>query len=382
MGAIIAASTASADGEDPLAFLIAPLTPEVFLERHYERAPLLASASDPDRFGALLSLPAVETFIDTADLREDMVTLVRSGRILERERYVAASGRVIPSAVAEAYGGGATIILQHLQDSLPSLAALCRALEARFSAHTQTNIYVTPPGAQGFAPHDDLHDVFVLQVSGTKKWRLYEQPGPAPLEFELRPGDCLYIPRGLVHDAQSMPGAPSLHVTLGLIGNSWYDLLAAALAALAGRDPELRRLLPLGPARAEFGREAIRRGFLAAAERLADPQLADEALDRLINDFLRDRRPKVGGFLTAPWQEAARRPHRLRPLTPWRLAREGRDLVLIGPGGDLRFEAAEENALHLALSGQAFEPATLPCSDPNRLFLRLSSNGYLVPAAP
>jgi len=365
--------------DDPLAFLVAPVPPEAFLERHYERAPLVSAGSDPGRFASLLSLEMVDRFIDTADLRQDMVALVRSGRIVDAARYVAPSGRVIPSAVVEEYLGGATIILQHLQDSLRSLGEFCGALEARFSAHTQTNVYLTPPGAQGFAPHHDTHDVFVLQISGTKKWRLYESQQLPPRGLELRPGDCLYIPRGLTHDASSTEEA-SLHVTVGVIGKSWHDLLAAALAALGRRDAELGRLLPLGHAGPAVDRQAIRRGFLVAAERLADPRLADEALDMLIDDFLRDRRPKVGGVLAIPAREAASRPHRLRPLTPWRLRSEGRDLILTGPGGDLRFDSAQEEALHLALSGTVFEPLRLPCPDPQRLFHKLWSNGYLVPA--
>ena len=34
----------------------------------------------------------------------------------------------------------------------------------------QINAYITPPENQGFAAHYDTHDVFVLQVSGSKRW--------------------------------------------------------------------------------------------------------------------------------------------------------------------------------------------------------------------
>ena len=36
------------------------------------------------------------------------------------------------------------------------------------------NVYLTPPGTQGFAPHFDDVDVFLLQLEGRKHWRLYE----------------------------------------------------------------------------------------------------------------------------------------------------------------------------------------------------------------
>jgi ribosomal protein L16 Arg81 hydroxylase len=97
---------------------------------------------------------------------------------------------------------------------LPSLANLCRAVERTFSSHFQTNIYLSPPHAQGFKTHFDSHDVFVLQVSGSKLWTLYDTgvvlplrgqafdpdkhaPGPPTRELTLHSGDVLYCPRGL-----------------------------------------------------------------------------------------------------------------------------------------------------------------------------------------
>ena len=33
--------------------------------------------------------------------------------------------------------------------------------------------YLTPPGTQGFAPHWDDIEVFILQLEGKKHWKLY-----------------------------------------------------------------------------------------------------------------------------------------------------------------------------------------------------------------
>jgi len=32
---------------------------------------------------------------------------------------------------------------------------------------------LTPPGSQGFAPHFDDIEAFVIQLEGKKRWRLY-----------------------------------------------------------------------------------------------------------------------------------------------------------------------------------------------------------------
>jgi hypothetical protein len=74
-----------------------------------------------------------------------------------------------PSPRRKFAGVGATIILPQLHFRVPALATLCRLLERRFSQRFQADIYLTPPGAQGFGTHYDNHDVFILQVAGSKK---------------------------------------------------------------------------------------------------------------------------------------------------------------------------------------------------------------------
>jgi len=367
--------------DDPLASLVAPLLPEAFLAHHHGHAPLLCAGADPDRFAHLLTPGELDAFIDTADLRADMVTLARAGRIVERAHYVSAAGRVIPSALAEHYLDGATIILQHLHDSIGTLGALCRQLELRLSAHAQANVYLTPAGAQGFAPHADTHDVFVLQIAGRKQWRLHggaQGMGPGPAEaFTLGPGDCLYIPRGVVHDAASGEQGPSLHITLGLVANSWADLLTAALAQFAEAEPMLGEALPPGYARPDFDPRALEAGLQRIGDRLDIPRLMRAALARLTDDYLRDRRPQVRGVFASSFSAGGPHRYRARPAGQWRLREGGCDLVLVGPGGNLRFDADEGHALKIALSGRAFAPADLPGRDPRRLIRKLWANGYL-----
>ena len=68
------------------------------------------------------------------------------------------------------------------------------------------------------------------------------------LDAVLRPGDCLYLPRGHLHAATALGGV-STHVTIGV--HAWNghvlaeQLLAVALDRLAG-DEDVRGSLPLG----------------------------------------------------------------------------------------------------------------------------------------
>jgi lysine-specific demethylase/histidyl-hydroxylase NO66 len=133
------------------------------------------------------------------------------------------------------------------------------------------NVYLTPPGTQGFALHFDDIDAFVLQLSGTKSWKVYapndkeallpRQPptahfepgshGDPVLEVDLTPGDLLYLPRGAPHQAVASPDSHSLHVTISTNQmNSWADLfeiaIPRALELAAEEHPALRQTLPLG----------------------------------------------------------------------------------------------------------------------------------------
>ena len=104
----------------------------------------------------------------------------------------------------------------------------------------------------------------------------------------------------------------------------------------------------------------------------------DSAFDLLADNFVRGRRPNVSGVITAAVsgpQEGDR--FRRRRFVPWNVADDEGKLVLIGPGGDLDFEADDGDALDIALSGAPFTAADLKCKAPAELIKTLWSGGYL-----
>ena len=174
--------------EEPLGWLLGRAA-EGFLAGAFEREPLIVHHDDPQRFRALLSIPAVDRKVAEQDLREGMLAMVDATRPVDVTDFVASSGAIDRVAVARLYGRGATIILNQVHQSDIALAAFCRSVERVFSCHVQTNIYLTPPGSQGFHTHYDNHDVFVLQIEGEKTWRLYDQAVEAPYRGErFEPG--------------------------------------------------------------------------------------------------------------------------------------------------------------------------------------------------
>jgi lysine-specific demethylase/histidyl-hydroxylase NO66 len=104
---------------------------------------------------------------------------------------------------------------------------------------------LTPEDSQGFAPHYDDIEAFILQVEGKKRWKLYrprtedeelprfssrnfteDECGELIYDVVLEEGDLLYFPRGTVHQARAVKGNHSLHITLSCYQlNSYADLM-------------------------------------------------------------------------------------------------------------------------------------------------------------
>ena len=380
--------------EDALGFLIAPVTREAFLEKYYEREALVTARGEPRRYADLLTLESLDHFIASANLREGMVDLASQKNRIARDTYVDDRGRISSVGIAENYLRGATVILPHLHESMSNLGEFSRSLEEVFSCHVQTNIYLTPSGNQGFPPHYDNHDVFVMQIAGSKAWRFYgvpveipyrgeefqvgrHQPGEVSKEFTLNPGDCVYIPRGLMHDAENVGDAPSLHITVGLIVKTWADLLLEAISELALSEPGFRRSLPAGFAGREFDREEARRHFTTLTQLIATKASMDNAFDLLADNFVRARKPNVSGVIAGAHALKPGDRFKRRRFVPWNVADDEGKLVLIGPGGDLDFKADDGDALEIALSGAPFAAADLKCENPDELVRTLWAAGFL-----
>lgn len=261
---------------------------------------------DPGRYAGLLSLADIEAFLLTDAAAVPQVAMAdgarQGGAGVPPEEFADEQGRVAPHALHARFDAGATLVLSQFQRHHAPLARFCRGLEKAFLHPVQANIYLTPPGAQGFRKHFDGHDVLVLQVSGEKRWRIWDgQPYPdptpntpwdnryipdtEPAELTMRPGDALYVPRGAVHEAMAQAdGEPSLHVTVGLLEPSAASLLRRLLDRLEQDEPRLRAAVPtwrateperlaaaLAPALAALaGAEAAEHAALLVLGRLTD----------------------------------------------------------------------------------------------------------------
>ncbi len=303
--------TAETGALSDFARAIAPVTPETFFAEYFEKRHLVVRREQADYFRDLLSVADIDHVLTHMQLPVEDMNMVNNGTRIEPDDYAMPSGHVDAVRAAQQFAKGGTIILPGLQRRLPKLAAYCRSLETVFSCDLQTNIYFTPDNAQGFRTHYDSHDVIVLQMHGSKTWNIYESPMVLPLKsqafdpkgfeagaiidtFVLNAGDMCYVPRGVVHDAIATDEM-SLHITTGLLGPRWIDLLVEALVEQAHHDPALRASVPPGHANEGFDPAPVLAQFRALMARAAEAIDPARALENMGAEFRRRRLPVVGG---------------------------------------------------------------------------------------
>ncbi|ANP46909.1 cupin domain-containing protein [Candidatus Viadribacter manganicus] len=379
---------------DPLGYLIGAGREDDFFARIYEREALVVHNDAPERFAGLISIDDIDRIVTTLDLREGQLALANATAHVDSDAYVDGASFIDRGAVADHYRRGSTIILNQAHQFDPALSRLCRGLEHVFSSHVQTNIYLTPPNAQGFRTHYDNHDVLVIQVEGEKAWRLYDMPIATPFrgegfeqgryeagelrqEFVLKPGDCAYVPRGLMHDAQTSGDKASLHITVGIITRTWADVMLEAVSEVALRSPELRRSLPPGFARPDFDRAKAREHLKTLVSGLANEVQLDPALDLMVDTFIRSRPAHNRFAVRDAGAISAKDKFQAQARTPSRIAEDGDDIIVVCAGGELKFTPEQRPALELALGGTKFGVGDLKVEKADALVSTLLAYGLI-----
>ena len=400
---------------DPLQRLTG-LTVRDFGTSYWGIAPLLLLAAQrpADDLSDLLSRETVDDLLSGRGLRTPFARMTLNGDVIPAHRYTRSGGpgaeiadQVASDKVLAEFSAGATIVLQGLHRNWPPIQRFADALASQLGHPVQVNAYVTPPLEAGLAPHYDVHDVFVVQFAGRKRWRIHEPVWELPLrsqpwnkrksavdarsaetpliETVLECGDAMYLPRGYIHAAQSL-GEISGHLTIG-VHPVTRETLAEHVFGELGDDIGLRQALPAG---ADLFDQATMTGELTAT--IAELHAAIDRLD-LAAVARRVERALASTVRAAPLRPleqfaaaAALTPEvfvRLRAGTNVALRGDGAEVVVEAGDTRLRFPKSAIDAVRMAVSGEAVCAAQLPdaASAPAvELIARLLRDGIVVPA--
>lgn len=332
----------SRPAEEVIAWLVWPMRPEVFWGDYWEKKPLILRRGDPGFYGQLFSKATVDRYLrgGVKFPYGERLNLARFDEATKKKVALNKGPRGTPAKPVDidaAWKEGASMQVMHPQQFHEPAWRLLVALEGAFGALFGANAYLTPPGGQGLAPHFDDVEVFMLQVEGSKRWRLHAPPEgeeyPLPREYSrdfvpdelgellldcvLHPGDLLYLPRGTVHYGvveEEGAEAFSHHLTVSTYQKTaWCHImekvLSVAVERAARESFEFRGGLPVGfldymgtwrdNAGSKGGAAEKRAGFVnrfqALMRRLEDFVDLDEACDEMGVDFMSQRGPPAVG---------------------------------------------------------------------------------------
>jgi len=362
--------------------LIAPFPLERFQKEYWEQKPLYVDGKGSRDFEDVLKVDDLSAFLGRSDIRHPSLRLVRNGSEIPLENYT----RELRLAAHVSYDlidneklfvhfyEGATIVLQFLQQNIPTFGHFTNELEDLFGCNVHGSCFITPPSAQGFTAHYDTYSFFVLQLFGTKEWNIYGRTplpptredrdvdetwtsGPATQQLVLKAGDFLYVPRGYFHDAQTSK-EPSIHLTLGFFAPNWIDIIKSALAELYD-DEMLRRTPVFGKGNQDFAGEASSiKGLLIDRLDLRKglELLQSEYFDRRVD--VRTDRLRDALFLQRLSSETVLR---LQAGLPYRLTQSntGQRVELSFARKKLSYPIIVEDALRLMIESQEFTVRSL-----------------------
>ena len=292
------------DIQTPLA-LLGGLSAQTFMQRHWQRKPLLVRQAIPT--SGLAATPSrARLFALAADEEvESRLIVQKAGDWSMRSGPVAR--RALPSLTQPDW----TLLVQgiDLHDD---------------AAHGLLNQFRFVPGARlddlmvsyasdggGVGPHFDSYDVFLLQTSGRRRWRIGRQKNLAlregmPLkiladfepeqEFILEPGDMLYLPPRYAHEGVAV-GGDCITCSIGFRAPRRDEMAREMLERLAqdAVDEEVESKLysdAATPAVENPG--AVPQGLRDFAEAAVTRLLQDrDALPRALGEYLTEPKPNV-----------------------------------------------------------------------------------------
>lgn len=311
------------EGKRMFAWLIDDMKVDDFMKNYWEKKPKLIKRSNKSYYSSLISMEVIDTM-----LRDNYIEFTKNIDITSYRDGVREThnpeGRATTPALWTFYESGCSIRILNPQTFIPSVYKMNSKLQEYFHCMVGTNVYLTPKNSQGFAPHYDDIEAFVLQLEGQKHWRVYkprtpnenlaryssenfsqDEIGEPILEVILEAGDVLYFPRGYIHQADTVDDKHSLHITVSMYQkNSYADLLEAlvpvALKTAINSDVRFRAGLPLnihqmmGCVFSEIDspeRTAMREHIKSLFNKIFDHANVDNAVDQMSKKYQGDALP-------------------------------------------------------------------------------------------
>ena len=186
--------------------LLNNLTPSEFLAEYWQKKPLLIKGAIPD-FDGLLTPNELAGLACEEDVQARIIAL-------KKNKWSVKEGPFDDDDFAKLPDKDWTLLVQSVNHHLPEAQSLLSQFDFIPHARLDDLMVSYAPDGGGVGPHVDSYDVFLLQGSGKRLWKVSEQQDLslvecAPLrllqnfvteqEWLLEAGDMLYLPPQIAH---------------------------------------------------------------------------------------------------------------------------------------------------------------------------------------
>jgi ribosomal protein L16 Arg81 hydroxylase len=363
--------------------ILQPCNRDRFLAEFWQKKFLYVERSSSGFYDDIVTQRQIEDLLLHPRMRYPEVRLVRNGKNAAKLMMMKAGwlDKIAPVdfrpsnhlPLYEAYNDGYTLVLRG-ERVCQRLAAFCRELEEWLQQQATAEVFLAPRGSQDSPIQTNIHDIFIMQVAGAKGWRIYNVPhgGPSlPLaervgsvlfDRTLRPGDLLYVPRLLPHEAIAEPAHSSVHIKVSPSPLLWRDFMLHRIFTAMDADPRFDEPLPAAFLRAPA--DEMQSTLKELWESVGQYDGTGEALDLLHLEFCHKLPPIADdqfAQLDMLSSLAVDSPLQLRSGMVCHLVRKGDKLRLAFPGSLLELPGAATAAVQAILSAtDSFTAASLP----------------------
>lgn len=207
--------------------LIAPLAPADISAFWHDRTLKLTRCTGESRFTVLFNWNTLWQLIDENNIPLQKFRVTYNRQLVRRPFY-SDGDRLNSDRLAQLFDQGISMVVLNVDTHVPAIFAACRDAATYGIRIDEACAIVTTGSGGALKMHYDLPDLIVLQVEGSKRWRIYgprvlnrdkgsvtkDPPRTAPLlDAVLQPGDILFMPAGSWHLCDNGPNR-SLHLAL------------------------------------------------------------------------------------------------------------------------------------------------------------------------
>jgi ribosomal protein L16 Arg81 hydroxylase len=347
------------------ASILRPVDPEAFRTDYWAKQILHLARSRADFYSGLITLGEIERHLAMQEFfSRHSITTPKQGYGIPDP---------LPASLSEVHQrimDGSSLRIRRMECFLdpgsPAMSLIRDIVSELQHPLDSFSCYVARSGAEGLGPHHDETEIFTLQISGQKRWRIYHRSlsdcaatydpqrlGNPSRELILEAGDLLYVPRGFVHDVTSEQGAFSLTIVFDPF--KWDSVIHMLSARLATTE-QFHAAMPAGVFTGNTRLEKLRQemesrlaSMRAALESVTAEELAEMMAKKLFARMMWPPIEQMQSILNLETIDLDTVLER-REEIPYHLALQGDHIRLLLPGGytiqtSARAEAALRNVL-------------------------------------